>query len=305
VSAEAVAAAEAAAAALLADEEKSAASTSSGRRRRRAKLPPADASAHPAGGSQGEGDAQETHPPGDTAASTQFEPASSTCEASGEGSSSGEDPREAADFALREAVSSGVLERVAEAVETLRDVAGAEAVAEARAALRKLRDKARKGKAKARKRDEALGELQDLLGAAQAGGGGCTAAELEAAAGKAEATCRQEAAEAVAEARAAAAELRAAEKAAALERQEEGVVEQVARMSLGAGEGSGQASRQAAGCERALDEYTCVVCLEKPKNVLLLPCRHTCLCEECAGAQRWERCPVCREVVETTRRIFI
>jgi len=300
VSAEAVAAAEAAAAALLADEEKSAASTSSGRRRRRAKLPPADASAHPAGGSQGEGDAQETHPPGDTAASTQFEPASSTCEASGEGSSSGEDPREAADFALREAVSSGVLERVAEAVETLRDVAGAEAVAEARAALRKLRDKARKGKAKARKRDEALGELQDLLGAAQAGGGGCTAAELEAAAGKAEATCRQEAAEAVAEARAAAAELRAAEKAAALERQEEGVVEQVATMSLGR-----QASRQGPGVEQTLDTYMCVVCLEKPKSVVLLPCRHSCLCEECAEAQQWERCPLCREVVEDTIRTFI
>mmetsp|Transcript_2166 Transcript_2166/g.7558 ORF Transcript_2166/g.7558 Transcript_2166/m.7558 type:complete len:84 (-) Transcript_2166:62-313(-) len=83
------------------------------------------------------------------------------------------------------------------------------------------------------------------------------------------------------------------------------MVEQVARMSLGAGEGSGQGSAQAAGGERALDKYMCVVCLEKPKSVVLLPCRHSCLCEECAEAQQWERCPLCREVVEDTLRIFI
>ena len=44
-------------------------------------------------------------------------------------------------------------------------------------------------------------------------------------------------------------------------------------------------------------ERHCAVCAEKPRDTVLLPCRHACLCAGCAraimgGARR--ECPVCR-----------
>jgi len=44
----------------------------------------------------------------------------------------------------------------------------------------------------------------------------------------------------------------------------------------------------------------CVVCLTNPKNALLLPCRHLCLCTECAPMlrQQQNKCPVCRRAIE-------
>ncbi|XP_030243735.1 uncharacterized protein LOC115564042 [Drosophila navojoa] len=42
----------------------------------------------------------------------------------------------------------------------------------------------------------------------------------------------------------------------------------------------------------------CVVCLERNKNIVILPCRHLCLCKECAQQlhrlESGHRCPVCR-----------
>eukprot|EP00435_Cladocopium_sp_Y103_P008653 s2075_g2.t1 len=49
----------------------------------------------------------------------------------------------------------------------------------------------------------------------------------------------------------------------------------------------------------------CVVCLSDPRNTAILPCRHLCLCEECAreltiGAQlRGDTCPICRGKIQT------
>eukprot|EP00435_Cladocopium_sp_Y103_P053140 s1416_g16.t5 len=39
-------------------------------------------------------------------------------------------------------------------------------------------------------------------------------------------------------------------------------------------------------------ELACVVCLEAPRQILLMPCRHVCCCKDCA--ERLERCPICR-----------
>ena len=41
----------------------------------------------------------------------------------------------------------------------------------------------------------------------------------------------------------------------------------------------------------------CVVCQERTKCVLLMPCRHLCLCEVCRG-KGIEKCPLCRVDVE-------
>ncbi|XP_020668687.3 cell growth regulator with RING finger domain protein 1 [Pogona vitticeps] len=39
----------------------------------------------------------------------------------------------------------------------------------------------------------------------------------------------------------------------------------------------------------------CVVCQNRPVNWVLLPCRHTCLCDECV--KYFQQCPMCRQFV--------
>ena len=43
-------------------------------------------------------------------------------------------------------------------------------------------------------------------------------------------------------------------------------------------------------------ESTCVICLTDIRNVLLLPCRHLCLCGTCAENLKFQsaNCPICR-----------
>jgi hypothetical protein len=43
---------------------------------------------------------------------------------------------------------------------------------------------------------------------------------------------------------------------------------------------------------------TCVVCLEREREVVLHPCRHYCLCIECSD--RLRQCPICRGPIEDT-----
>ncbi|CAF0824724.1 unnamed protein product [Rotaria sp. Silwood1] len=44
------------------------------------------------------------------------------------------------------------------------------------------------------------------------------------------------------------------------------------------------------------NESTCVICLTDKRNVLLLPCRHLCLCGSCAENLKFQsaNCPICR-----------
>ena len=46
------------------------------------------------------------------------------------------------------------------------------------------------------------------------------------------------------------------------------------------------------GLPRTDNEEECVVCLSEPPEVLLLPCRHMCVCRACF--LHIEKCPVCR-----------
>lgn len=50
----------------------------------------------------------------------------------------------------------------------------------------------------------------------------------------------------------------------------------------------------------------CCICRDATKTILLLPCRHLCLCEDCSLTLRKHRgtCPVCREIVRDTLRVF-
>ena len=48
---------------------------------------------------------------------------------------------------------------------------------------------------------------------------------------------------------------------------------------------------------------SCIVCLDEPKQVLLLPCKHLCVCNSCAVILQQQPpflCPICRASVEDT-----
>ncbi|XP_031502837.1 probable E3 ubiquitin-protein ligase LOG2 [Nymphaea colorata] len=44
----------------------------------------------------------------------------------------------------------------------------------------------------------------------------------------------------------------------------------------------------------------CVICLSEPRDTTVLPCRHMCMCSECAKVLRFQtnRCPICRQPIE-------
>nr|XP_017219657.1 PREDICTED: probable E3 ubiquitin-protein ligase LUL4 [Daucus carota subsp. sativus] len=51
----------------------------------------------------------------------------------------------------------------------------------------------------------------------------------------------------------------------------------------------------------------CVICMTEPKDTAVLPCRHMCLCSECAKALRIQsnNCPICRQPIEELMEIKI
>eukprot|EP00929_Paragymnodinium_shiwhaense_P084352 TRINITY_DN45095_c0_g1_i1.p1 TRINITY_DN45095_c0_g1~~TRINITY_DN45095_c0_g1_i1.p1 ORF type:complete len:339 (+),score=11.99 TRINITY_DN45095_c0_g1_i1:63-1079(+) len=55
------------------------------------------------------------------------------------------------------------------------------------------------------------------------------------------------------------------------------------------------------------DATACVICMQKPREVMVEPCAHVCLCLSCADNNRGNLsgCPLCRKPVSTLRRIFL
>ncbi|XP_027918827.1 probable E3 ubiquitin-protein ligase LUL4 [Vigna unguiculata] len=51
----------------------------------------------------------------------------------------------------------------------------------------------------------------------------------------------------------------------------------------------------------------CVICMTEPKDTAVLPCRHMCMCSECAKALRFQsnKCPICRQPIEELIEIRI
>ncbi|TMW56668.1 hypothetical protein Poli38472_006678 [Pythium oligandrum] len=55
------------------------------------------------------------------------------------------------------------------------------------------------------------------------------------------------------------------------------------------------------------DGAECIICMSEPRNTTVLPCRHMCLCGECAEALRKSSstCPICRTRVEALLQIRV
>ena len=52
------------------------------------------------------------------------------------------------------------------------------------------------------------------------------------------------------------------------------------------------------------EERVCVICRENPKSVLLMNCRHLCVCSECGHLSVLVHCPLCREIITERINVF-
>lgn len=60
--------------------------------------------------------------------------------------------------------------------------------------------------------------------------------------------------------------------------------------------------------QNAIDEkelQTCIVCREEPRRIVLFPCRHLCLCENCHNHHHFSTCPYCRTRCFRAEKIFV
>eukprot|EP01017_Pseudomicrothorax_dubius_P048518 TRINITY_DN8840_c0_g1_i2.p1 TRINITY_DN8840_c0_g1~~TRINITY_DN8840_c0_g1_i2.p1 ORF type:complete len:113 (-),score=17.41 TRINITY_DN8840_c0_g1_i2:87-425(-) len=49
----------------------------------------------------------------------------------------------------------------------------------------------------------------------------------------------------------------------------------------------------------------CVICLTEPVNTVIEPCKHMCLCHNCADEleKKSRKCPMCRQVMDSYLRL--
>jgi hypothetical protein len=117
-------------------------------------------------------------------------------------------------------------------------------------------------------------------------------------------TEQAERARAAAEEAAAAAAVKAlAEEAAAAKRQQ---LEQEME-ALDARRRQVQAELGSGTPQTGAEETMCVVCFDAPKDHIMVPCGHQCVCGACAELMtkaRTPTCPVCREPIRETMKVF-
>jgi RING finger protein 26 len=58
------------------------------------------------------------------------------------------------------------------------------------------------------------------------------------------------------------------------------------------------------------DKRLCVICQDNVKNILLMPCRHVCMCQQCLleirqGHLYFAQCPLCRTHIQSTLEVFV
>jgi len=55
--------------------------------------------------------------------------------------------------------------------------------------------------------------------------------------------------------------------------------------------------------QQFIDQKLCCVCCEREKNVLILQCKHMCVCAMCASSLT--KCPICRRKIESSIQIYV
>ena len=74
--------------------------------------------------------------------------------------------------------------------------------------------------------------------------------------------------------------------------------------AAGGGGAAASGSQDADGEEKSRE---CVICMTEPRDTTVLPCRHMCMCSECAKVLRLQsnKCPICRTSIESLLQIKI
>ena len=59
--------------------------------------------------------------------------------------------------------------------------------------------------------------------------------------------------------------------------------------------------------EREREDKLCVICQDKEKCIMILPCRHLCICQDCQGPLQLQNnhCPICRRLVRQTIKAYL
>ena len=56
---------------------------------------------------------------------------------------------------------------------------------------------------------------------------------------------------------------------------------------------------------RDISDYLCQICLDKPRDCLLEPCMHFCICTGCVRKLSDKNCPICRRDIDFWQNVFI
>lgn len=59
-----------------------------------------------------------------------------------------------------------------------------------------------------------------------------------------------------------------------------------------------------AAASSASTESSCCICLIAKCSVLLMPCRHLCVCDECGMREGLRQCPICRKSITSTISVY-
>ena len=51
-----------------------------------------------------------------------------------------------------------------------------------------------------------------------------------------------------------------------------------------------------------MDKSLCIICLDAPREIILKPCKHYCLCSRCLDQLR--DCPICKHRIQKTEKIY-
>jgi len=81
----------------------------------------------------------------------------------------------------------------------------------------------------------------------------------------------------------------------------------VQRRSARVGEGGSLEDDLLREVEREREDKLCVICVDKEKCIMILPCRHLCICESCQEPLRTHRnnCPICRKEIKQMIKAYL
>ena len=52
------------------------------------------------------------------------------------------------------------------------------------------------------------------------------------------------------------------------------------------------------------DDYKCIICVDRPRNVIMKPCLHFSICSVCYANLRKKVCPICKKPLNDCIEVF-